>query len=357
MCVNYRRILSIALLVCTFATDVNAETAAAAVRSCTGDPPDFDPGAAFEQRTLAPVHQWLASQAIAPGRQCDELRAWTLRLRAWLVSHQMATLRDSSNERGATALELIEQAIRLRPDWPDLLVDRARIHSRMIEDAGKLKSLRLARHVREDLERAVGLDPDHAAALQAAYAFHRRAPGIAGGNRQRADELQQRLERLSPGWLHFFEASRLAEQKKPECALQRLHQALDDAGSPPATWHLLHASLLHELGHHDQAVAVLEKLLRQRSGFPPALYQLGRISAETGCCTERGVAALSQYLESNLWPDDPGPEHAWWRLGQLQNRAGQAIAAHRAFERALEIDPEFERARAALEELDGNRPD
>ncbi|MCA1778129.1 MAG: tetratricopeptide repeat protein [Xanthomonadaceae bacterium] len=353
---SYRKILPAVLLVCITAPSVMAD-AAGWSPSCLGEPPYFDLDEAFEQRALAPVQKWLASQTPVPERQCDELRAWTLRLRAWLASHDRATVRDGSPERSVTALELIDQAIRLQPDWPDLLVDRARIQSRMIDDAGKFKSLRLARKVRQDLERAIELDPGHVPSLQAAYAFHRRAPGIAGGNRQRADELQQRLEPLSPGWLHVFEANRLAEQKQPECALQRLKQALDDAGSPPAAWQLLHASLLHELGRHDQAVAVLEQLLQQRAGFPPALYKLGRISAETGCCTDRGVEALSQYLEANLWPDDPGPQQAWWRLGQLQHRAGQATAAYRAFERALELDPEFDPARAALEELGGERPD
>ena len=48
---------------------------------------------------------------------------------------------------------------------------------------------------------------------------------------------------------------------------------------------------------------------------------------------------------------DPGPQHAWWRLGQIQAAADDVAAARASFQQALKLDPDLEEAEAELAKL------
>lgn len=296
-----------------------------------------DPERAWEHRDLRVVEDWLAQRDGVDSDNVDVLRA-----RAWLAR------RAGDSER---ALQLIDRAIEQAPDAADLRVDRASFRSDLLADAGAFKSLRIARAVRDDLEHAVSVSPGHVDALVALAAFHQRAPRIAGGNEHHAEVLVARLERLAPARVHLRTAMQLAGQARFAEAVEQMAQAIDLADQPRPKWFVRSGHWLLELGRPAQAVRCFERALDEAPRFGPALYEIGRLAAEEVVKADKGAAALKRYLELPQWPDDPDEALAWLHLGRIQAHLGRGAEARTAFERALELDPELERARQALDEL------
>ena len=300
-----------------------------------------DPELAWEYRDFRPVEEWLTRHAQAGSDSVEVLRA-----RAWLAR------RSGDSER---ALELVNQAIGRAPDSADLRVDRARFRSDLLDDAGPFKSLRIARSIRDDLEHAVSVAPEHVDALVALASFHQRAPGIAGGNKHYAETLMARLEQLAPGRMHLREAMQLARAEQYEEAGAQMSRAIDTAERIRPKWWLRKGRWLLAMERQQQAAYCFEKAREKAPRFGPALYELGRLAAQGQEDPTKGVAALQRYLELPRWPDDPDQALAWLQLGRIDMRLDRPAKARDALRRALELDPDLDEARDALNRLSTSR--
>ena len=300
-----------------------------------------DPEYFWEHRDLRPVEVWLGTVR----GEIDE-RVESLRAQAWLAR------RAGDSER---ALNLIDRAIERAPDAADLRVDRASFRSDLLDEAGPFRSLRIARDIRDDLEHAVSVAPEHVDALVALASFHQRAPGIAGGNAHYAAALMDRLERLAPGRMHLRLAMQLARQERYDEAVVRMSEAIDTAERIRPKWWLRKGRWLLALERHDQAAQCFELALEDAPRFGPALYELGRLAARGERDPAEGLAALRRYLELPRWPGDPDQALAWLQLGRIEMRLDHPAKARDAFGRALELDPDLDEARDALNRLSESR--
>lgn len=305
-----------------------------------------DPVRAWEVRDLAPLEDWLAAATGDVGAHDDNASGKhvpLLRAQAWLAR------REGEAER---ALTLIDRAIEMAPDRPDLRVDRAAFRSDRIEDSGPFTSLRIARDVRRDLEHALAVAPEHADALAALTAFHLRAPGIAGGDRDEAAALLARLGELAPSRRTFREAIELAEAERLTEAVDRIALALSQADRARPNWRVRLGDWLHRVGRNDEALEAYRQALMEAPQHAGAMYALGRTSAESGLAAEAGIDALERFLAQPRWPLDPEPKLAWWQLGRIHAGAGCVEQAEAAFRRAMALDPGWRDPRRSLERLD-----
>lgn len=301
----------------------------------SSQPPDLK--RAFANRSLEPVREWL--EVLGEGADSN---AEALRARAWLAEHE---------QRPDEAVSWMDQAIDATPGRPDLWVERAGFRTSRLDEAGPFRSMRIARRVREDLETALELDPSHAGALEALYAFHRRAPGIVGGSRSRAEDLAEKLAAIAPERLAWRRGLMLAEEQGPEAAIEQWARAIELADPVPTEWRVHLARELGALGFFDKALAELEPLLND-PGDPPALFEYGRLAAESGLSMEQGIEALKKYAALPPWPESPSPALAWWHKGRILDQTGSLDQARQAFKRALSLDPGLEQVRLALSDLE-----
>ena len=300
-----------------------------------------DPELAWEYRDFRPVEEWLTRHAQAGSDSVEVLRA-----RAWLAR------RSGDSER---ALELVNQAIGRAPASADLRVDRASFRSDLLDDAGPFKSLRIARSIRDDLEHAVSVAPEHIDALVGLASFHQRAPGVAGGTAHYAEALMERLEQLAPGRMHLRAAMQLARQERYDEAVVRMSEAIDISERIRPKWWLRKGRWLLALERHGQAAQCFELALEDAPRFGPALYELGRLAARGEGDLDEGLAALRRYLELPRWPGDPDQALAWLQLGRIDMRLDRPAKARDALRRALELDPDLDEARDALNRLSTSR--
>jgi Flp pilus assembly protein TadD len=95
---------------------------------------------------------------------------------------------------------------------------------------------------------------------------------------------------------------------------------------------------------YKKAVAAYKKYLDDNRNDPESHYNLGQTYAGLGQYSE----AIRQYREATkLKEDDPD---IYYDLGVAHTKLAQYDAAAVAFEKALEVDPEYYRAQEALDE-------
>lgn len=280
------------------------------VSAASADP---DPKRAFEDRDLAPVEAWLAE---LPEDQLDS--ASVLRARSWLARRQ------GDDDR---ARRWIDKAIEKDPARADLRVDRAGLQSGRLKGAGAFKSMRIARRLRRDLEAALEFDPEHVGALIALIRFHREAPGIVGGDEAEADALMQRLEQASPPHHQLQLAVEAAAVDRLDAAVDAIGIALRTELDPPLGWHVRLGNWLAESGRFEEAFESYQQALERSPGFPPALYAVGALSADTGLRRPVGITALQTFTDISAWPVDPSAAEAWKLLARLYEQGGQPDAA------------------------------
>ena len=83
-----------------------------------------------------------------------------------------------------------------------------------------------------------------------------------------------------------------------------------------------------------------------------ALYQLARQRIEAEEQLELALTAMREYAADAPLADLlPSHAAAHWRAGNALALLGRTRLAHASYERSLELDPDFERARKDLKEL------
>ena len=101
----------------------------------------------------------------------------------------------------------------------------------------------------------------------------------------------------------------------------------------------------------DEAFASFEAGVRVSADLR-SLYQIGRTGVFSGQRPERSMEALEQYIARE--PDSktlPSVTHARWRLGMIYEKLGRNDRARQEYRKALELAPDLEEARDALENL------
>lgn len=247
------------------------------------------------------------------------------------------------------ARAMLDEAVELDPDNPDILLARATLSLETIDEAGGFGKLGIAKRARDTFIEILEKHPDNTDALAALVQYDWNAPWIAGGRDKRAVRNLEKLEKLSPGDALSLKVNRALMDEDPERALALSEQLIESA--PTRSRRLRHGVLLQQAEQWSQAVEVFQSMIDDYPWDAGAWYQLGRttVLAETGLA--EGETALRKVLELPEWPVNPPHAAALWRLGMNLELQGRADQAREAYRQSLELDPDSEDARNALEAL------
>lgn len=257
--------------------------------------------------------------------------------------------RDAKN-----AAKHLEKAADLDRTNAEYTFALAQAYFLQVRDANPVSQLSLARKIRGTLERTIQNDPRHLEARYALLQFHLRAPGVAGGDEKKARPLAVELARLDPVRGHEAMADIYLHEKN-EAAAERELQAAISRGTDRITVYNSLAGLLARQGRHEAAIEIYEGLLRAHPERLVALYHIGRLAAEGGVRLEQGEQALRRYLREGPAEDRTTLVRAHVRLGSILERKGDRTGAMRAYEAALQVQPQSREAQEALQRLRGAR--
>jgi tetratricopeptide (TPR) repeat protein len=285
------------------------------------------------------------------------------------------------------ALALAEKASERDPRNPDGHALLAYINGRRAQSAGVLRQVGLARRIRKEAEAALALDPRHVEAHLILIEFYRQAPGIVGGDKERARKLAEELVAVAPArgyiaqagslWREAGSAGKVEELYKRAVAVEPesyqalttlagfyasgrakryaegealARQAVRRAPDRAAAYGILAQAYAAQARFADLD-AVLREAETNVSDNPAPLLQAGRAVFQQGSDYARAEALFRKYLSRLPELGAPSPAQTWWRLGLSLEKLGRKGEAIEAIRKALALDPRLEGAKKDLKRL------
>lgn len=288
------------------------------------------------------------------------------------------------------ALQQAEKAVSLDSKDPEFQAALADAVGSKLSGAqmGMFSKLSLARRFKKEAELALRLDPNNIDANQDLMEFHLDAPGIVGGDKDKAAELAERMVRVNPvrGYLFKFEFA--SHEKRTGELEPLLKQAIDAdpksyvarmeatnfylskgaTGLAQAEEHATQA--LHISPGRARPYSALAKIYAQqgrwkeldslladeRRAIPDDLapfYHAANIILANNQVQElpRAERYMRAYLEQPPEGKEPTLAEAHWRLGLILEKEGQKDQAKQELRQAVSLDPTLHGARHDLERL------
>jgi len=241
----------------------------------------------------------------------------------------------------AEAEEHAARAVELDPGNPDYLVLRGHAAGRRALTGSRFKALGRARTCRESYEAALALDPGHVEARVSLVRFLAEAPGIAGGDRDRARDLAASLEEVDPVEGRIMLGLVHARSGETDAALAAYREAVDlarKAGRKRDRALGIYLDACYRYARPDDALAALE---------------------EEAAIPGRGVAARTRLALHFQRTGDPGGARVRWEalaavdstrfaglmgLGSLETERGGWTAAAALYDSAYAAAPDRRQA-------------
>lgn len=295
----------------------------------------------------------------------------------------MARLKRLSGDL-AGAQKLTEQAVASDANSFEAHMLLAEILGDQADKASVFRKMSLAGAVRREIETAARLNPDSVDAHWGLMKYYLQAPGIVGGNKDKARQEQATIAKLSvaDGFLAgaeitrhgsktadvgvFYRKAHEAAPQNYEVQVSYCNYLLNQKNWPFAEncgSDLVKLDPLRVSGYSVLAVAYSSEqkwkeleatLVGGEKNVPddraPSFYA-GRTLADSGVDNSRGERYLRHYLEQQPELGGPKTSRAHWRLGQIlekQGRKNDALAEYRA---ATGMEPSFEPAQKDLKRL------
>ena len=212
------------------------------------------------------------------------------------------------------------------------------------ERAGIVKSAMLLSKMKKAFQSALELNDQALGALEGLFMFHLFAPGVAGGDQQKAMEYLDRIKQVNPARGHLAQALLYGKQKQPEKAEQEFDQAVAKGGDD--------ADVLMKAGRFymnyqkfDKAQQALERYVALKPEDPSGRDALGDLMLHQ----QKPQEALDYFnraveLNASFYP-------AIFNKGRALKQLGRKEEARQAFQQVIQMDKKNPMAAKAKQEL------
>lgn len=217
------------------------------------------------------------------------------------------------------AEELLEKAIKFDANNADYQHWYATVSCNLASSASMFSALGYAKRCKKAYESALALAPQNPRSYIALGSFLAQAPGIAGGDKDQALQLAEKLKQLdeTQGWLLQLKLTDIAD----DAAFNQFLAGAELLKARPEPY-FQRAMQLTAQENYSAAISLLQQAIRQttvddeaKASITESYYQLARCAVLGKTAVPEGIAAMQQYLQ-----DNPGSERYDWaqlRLAQL----------------------------------------
>lgn len=251
------------------------------------------------------------------------------------------------------AIDWLAKAVELDKTNSDYHFWLGNAYGMKAQRAGMLKKASAAKNVKKSFERAVELNPESIDARIGLLQFYQMAPGIMGGSKDKAKEQAEAIKQRNPHQGHLAFGLIHAMNEDYTLAEQEYQAAI--AVNPENTQPYYSLGYLYtRQKQFDKATELFENLLKTHPYEVSSYFHLGRIAVMSGKNLDKGGEYLKKYLQTE--PSDERPSFAFTHLllGHIYKQKENKELAKSEYEKALELDPDFEQAKKALKNLKDN---
>lgn len=249
--------------------------------------------------------------------------------------------------RSKEALDYLGKAVELQANHADAQYWWGAANGEVAASASIFSALGYAKKCKSAFERAIELDPTHLDAIEGLISFHLQAPGMAGGDKEEALRLANRMVELDRARGLGQLANSYMALRRTDDALSTFQTAITDYPTSSSIY-LQRGLILRELERYSDAAADFHTL----AGFTedPALtpdelafmvalgrYFLGSVASLSGKHLTEGKSALEDFLEAGLYDEDWREGFALYYLASIHLHEGNKAEASALVERAIKL--------------------
>lgn len=225
-----------------------------------------------------------------------------------------------------------------------------RIYGEKADSSNFLTAASLAGKVRDQLEKAVQLNPNSADARTDLAEFYLEAPGIIGGGRDKAEAQARELAKIAPDRAHWVYA-RIAEKQKDLATAEKEYRAAIEASHGSAhDWFNLALFYSHQK-NYDAMQSTLEHTMTLPIDHPEVAMESAELLIRAGRDFPEAIEWLHQYLKGPTVEAAPAFK-AHYLLGTVLQKQGKKQEAAEQYQLALSLAKSYSPAADALKRLD-----
>ena len=260
-------------------------------------------------------------------------------------------------DRIDSAYALIQRAAEAEPNRAEVQFWLGQIAGVKAQRSGIPGGFGPARRSKAGYARAVALAPDSLDYLEGLAGYLANAPGIAGGDRDSALVLAERIRRADPRRGAFLVAAVLFRgNDRQKARADSVIEALGRSAAGDRETQLQVANYWTGRQSPSRALPIYERLASRDTTDVMARFGLGRALVMLQREPRRAHGHLWFAAHAPARPADaPGQTPAvgapWWRLGQSYVQLGLPDSARICFEQALRANPRLRQARQSLDSL------
>lgn len=247
-----------------------------------------------------------------------------------------------------TALEHYKQLVETEPENANYNFKYGGVLAMKALEVNKFRALAYIGDIKNHLQLAAELDPNHIEARWALVELYMQLPGIIGGSEERSLSYARELSEISPvdGWLAKGYIAEYSD--RPEQA-EKYYKKAVEVGNSPHTYQKL-TDHYEKYGKPKEAIETARTALKkhQRNSLN---YQIGKISAQYNIDPNYGIESLHAYIENHSVRDGVPRDWAYYRLAQIYRNIGNKQLALNWINKALEERADFEQALTEREQI------
>ena len=244
----------------------------------------------------------------------------------------------------------LKKAIELNNDNADYFLLLGNVYLQRLQNSSFFEKGILSGKVLDNYKKAVKTDPENIEARLSLASYYINAPSIGGGSASKAREQIEIIRKDHPEQALMLMAQVYIQEENYDLAIEEFHKYLH--GHPDDTHALYQLGMLYQgMKNYEDATLTFERALEKDPGDHASLYQVGRTAIFWGDNIDRGIEALTTYINSDPGPGNPSLDAAHWRLGMLYEMRGNLETARHEYALALEMVPDEEKYKKALDAL------
>ncbi|MDH3745256.1 MAG: tetratricopeptide repeat protein [Acidobacteriota bacterium] len=251
------------------------------------------------------------------------------------------------------SLKEAERAAKLGPESAAAHLVHAQALSTKMGEVSPMRAMMSIGPYKRALARALELDPDNVDVRTEEIGYLTYAPGIAGGDKQKAQKRIDDLKTIDLRQAMQMQAGLSREVGDDNGSIEARRALLEhDPDDKQAALDLALALIRAERFEESDPILLGLELSDDQKMSLSAIYQLGRSRVVGNYDVASGLKYFDRYLAGADPPTGlPSKAHAYWRRGEGLALEGDLDGARASLEEALRRDPNLEQAREALKGL------